>query len=74
MDGAALMSPDTVSRISMAFCSSSFLYRATILDSARLSRIRILRRIRLLKTINLKYEKKDVKNMQKQIAEYNKLC
>lgn len=55
MDGAALMSPDTVSRISMAFCSSSFLYRATILDSARLSRIRILRRNRLLKTINLKH-------------------
>lgn len=57
-DGAALMSPVTVSRISMAFCSSSFLYRATILDSARLSRIRIRRRNRLLNLINLKYDKR----------------
>lgn len=55
MDGAALMSPVTVSRISMAFCSSSFLYSATMLDSARLSRIRILRRIRLLNFINLRW-------------------
>lgn len=58
MDGAALMSPDTVSRISMAFCSSSFLYSATILDSARLSRIRILRRIRLLNFINLTWRER----------------
>lgn len=37
----------------MAFCSSSFLQSATILDSALLSRMRILRRILLLNFINL---------------------
>lgn len=54
IDGAALMSPDTIYRISMAFCSSSFLYSDTILDSVWLSQIRIFRRNRLLNFRNLK--------------------
>lgn len=41
IDGAALRSPTGVSSKSMAFCSSSFLYRDTMLDSALLSRIRM---------------------------------
>lgn len=47
------MSPDIVSRISMAFWSSSFLYRATMLDSGRVSRIKILRMIQLLNFMSL---------------------
>ena len=69
MDGAALMSPVTVSRISMAFCSSSFLYSATMLDSARLSRIRILRRIRLLNFINLLW--REVMGLQESVCVQN---
>ena len=53
MDGAALMSPFWVSSSSMAFSSSRRLYRATMLDSERLSRIRIFRMKPSLILLNL---------------------
>ena len=73
MDGAALRSPDTESRISMAFCSSSFLYRATMLDSTRVSRRRIRRRIRLLNFMNLK-KRERLQSTEVKLEKYLHFC
>lgn len=58
IDGAALRSPIGVSNNSMAVCSSSFLYRDTILDSALLSRSRMRLKTRSLNFLNLTHRQR----------------
>lgn len=61
IDGAALMSPMRVSSNSTALCSSSFLYRDTMLDSALLSRSKMRLKKRSLNFLNLEQRRKRTK-------------